>query len=128
MRCIAIAAFAGLAVGCAGGTRPNFQAEWQRTIPTCTEPRECEIKWAAARRWLLNNAGFKLQHVTDDFLETYNPPQHSADIAVRVVKEPLQPEGYRFVVSVWCNNMFGCQPNQWEAAVSFNEYVNSSYP
>lgn len=102
------------------------QLELQQTIPVCKSEKECELKWSAARRWVLSNAGQKFQHVTNDFMETYNPPEHSASIAVRVIKEPLEDgSGYRLLVGVWCNNMFGCVPNKWDAALSFNKYVSS---
>lgn len=42
------------------------------TAPTCLSDRECELKWTAARQWVRANADMKLQHVTADFMETYN--------------------------------------------------------
>lgn len=104
--------------GCAAtqsAERQGQLAEINRTIPTCSDSKECEIKWAAARSWIISNAGWKLQHVTSDFLETYNAVGGSASLAVRVVKEPQANGSYRILGSIWCDNMFGCVPDQFEA-------------
>jgi Short C-terminal domain len=104
--------------------RQNQELMFNSTIPTCQSEKECEAKWSAARRWVLNNSSTKIQTMTDDFIETYNP-RYSTDIAVRVSKEPVASGGYRFVVNVWCKNIFGCFPNTLDAANDFNNYVNS---
>lgn len=97
------------------------------SIPACLSDRECEMKWSAARTWVLGNAGMKLQHVANDFLETYNPVgNNSTLLAVRVVKEPMSGgTGYRIIVTTCCGNPFGCFPDPWAAAQNFNDYVNS---
>ena len=106
--------------------RAAKQAEIQRTIPTCHSDQECRLKWSAARNWILANSPMKLQHITDDFLETYNPQPNHPSIAVRVQKQPLADgTGYGFPVTIWCDNMFGCVPNQWDAALDFNRTVNA---
>lgn len=122
-------AVAALLAGCVSPAQRQQHAQMQQelvqTIPTCSSERECELKWSAARQWILSNAGMKLQHVTNDFLETYNPPRDSSSLAARVVKEPLPQGGYRFLITTWCNNIFMCIPNQWQAALHFNRYVNA---
>lgn len=95
------------------------------SIPTCATDKECEMKWSAARQWVLANSGFKIQLLTNDFLETYNPPRGATQIAVRVAKEPMADGGYRFVVTTWCGNIFGCVPDQWAAAQAFNDHLNA---
>ena len=99
--------------------------EFQQTIPKCFTDKECERKWAAAQSWVVTHAAWKIQNVTSGYIETYNPAQSSPGIAVRVVKEPIENNGYRFVVTVWCNNIFGCQPNAWDAALHFNRTINA---
>lgn len=101
--------------------------EVDRTIPTCKEAKECEIKWAAARDWVINNAGWKLQHVTADYLETFNPTASSPNLAMRVVKEPKSDGSYQIKATAWCDNMFGCVPDGWEALKKFNDHVNGSW-
>ena len=103
------------------------KAELERTTPKCYSANECELMWSAARRWVLDNAGFKLQHVTDDFLETYNPAPNSPRLAARVTKEPLADgSGYKIVIEAWCNNVFGCRPKQYDASLEFNKTVSNA--
>lgn len=97
------------------------------TVPTCMTDKECEVKWSAARQWILANSGYKLQHVQPDFMETYNAVNGSVYLAVRVVKEIRQEGGNRIVATVWCDNIFGCAPNQYDALLSFNNKVNGAW-
>lgn len=97
------------------------------TIPKCNSDKECEVKWSAARAWVLQNAGWKIQHVTSDYIETYNAIGGSTSIAVRVIKEPLQNGSYRFNATIWCDNMWGCIPEKWEALKNMHAYINASW-
>lgn len=105
---------------------PRKREHAQATIPTCKADRECEMKWAAARKWVLTNSSFKMKLMTSDYMETYSPTGGSALIAVRVSKEPVVSGGYRLVVGVWCDNMFGCVPDAWDAAIAFNKEVSAT--
>jgi len=126
---VASIGFLALTLGACAGTQVSAQrAEFVSTIPTCVSDKECELKWAAARRWVLQTSPYRIQHMTNDFLETYNSEPHSPKLAVRVVKEPVDATRYRIVVTTGCNNMFGCFPDSWEAALSFNRYVNAVSP
>lgn len=121
---------AGVISGCATTPSPEQQelrAAVARTIPTCRETKECEVKWAAARSWILANSGWKLQHIQPDFMETYNSVDGSTSLAVRVTKEPDQSGAYRILATVWCDNIFGCNPDKWQALKNFNRYVNDSW-
>lgn len=105
-------------------TAQQYQA-FEASIPTCTTAKGCEVKWATARRWVLDNAGFKIQHMTDDFIETYNSTDYtSTDLWARISKEPVDGDTYRILIEVGCNNMFGCHPEAMFAKQSFNDYVN----
>lgn len=106
-------------------TRHPMADEFQRTIPKCFNDRECERKWAAAQAWVANRTAYKIQVATSSLIETYNPPSGSTSIAARVVKEPIGDNGYQFIVSVWCGNIFGCQPDSWAAAIDFNRTINA---
>lgn len=117
-----------LGASCASAPSPQVQAkraEFERTIPTCAAEKDCEAKWEAAQVWVVKNAGYKIQTATNVLIETYNSIGSSTDVAVRVLKEPLGSGSYRFVVNVWCANIFGCFPNPWDAALDFNRTLNS---
>lgn len=127
---IAGTVLASLIAGCATQPSPERLAliqEIDRTIPTCSDNRECEVKWNAARTWIVKNAGWKLQHVTPDYLETYNSVDASVYLAVRVNKEPTPDGGYRILGSVWCANILGCHPDKYDALLDFNRSVNKSW-
>lgn len=115
--------------GCAtsGIEAAAAQRRFQATIPTCGGGKECEVKWAAARRWVLSSSSMKIQHYSPDFIETFNPEAYSAGIAARVTKEPFSNTDYRIVVEVWCNNLFGCVPPIAQASQAFNDFVNHSW-
>jgi len=112
--------------GCATVTQQQ-QAEMDETAPLCYGEKDCEVKWAAARTWVLNNSKMKIQIYSDDLIETYNPPPDSPLLAARVTKIPApnMKECYGISVYVWCKNMFGCVPDIHSAVVNFNNYINS---
>ena len=110
--------------GCATIT-PQQQAMFNENIPMCSGERDCDVKWAAARKWVLNNAGRKIQIYSDDLIETYNPAKNSPSIAVRINKEPTGNGANFITIAVWCNNMFGCVPKKADAIMDFNNYINS---
>jgi hypothetical protein len=114
--------------GCAAGPSPQVVQQFQNTIPTCSGDADCKAKWEAAQLWVVHNAGFKIQTATDVLIETYNATGGSPSIAARVTKEPLGGGRYRLVVFVTCDNMFGCVPDSWQAALNFNQVVGAATP
>jgi hypothetical protein len=118
---------AGLLSGCATNPQTQYlQSRIAATTPTCNQNIEmqCEKMWEAAQVWIVKNSAYKLQIATDVLLETYNPSQYDTGIAVRVLKEPTSNSSYKISVVVYCDNLFGCSPNQFEAALDFNNSVN----
>ena len=132
-----IGASCALAVGCASLTPEQIEAnrlayqqqqeQYQASIPTCASAKECEAKWLAARRWVLDTCDFKLQHVTDDFLETY----HSGDYAdtnmwCRVSKTPTGETTYQLELEVGVNNPFAGGDRTY-LKQTFNDAVNAAW-
>lgn len=116
---------------CACATSPEMlakQAEANRTIPTCAGVEDCNAKWEAAQLWVVHNAGWKIQTQSSVLIETYNAINSSPNIAVRVTKEPIGGGKYQLLVKIWCDNMFGCQPNSWDAALDFNRTIGAITP
>ena len=112
--------------GCATSPKMEVkQAEVFRTIPTCSGAEDCNAKWEAAQLWVVHNAGWKIQTQLSVLIETYNAVGSSPRIAVRVTKEPLGGGKYKFIINVWCDNIFGCQPNSWDAALDFNRRISA---
>lgn len=117
-----------LLTSCAAGPSPQTVAQFRNTIPTCSGEADCKAKWEAAQLWVVHNAGFKIQTATDVLIETYNPTGGSPSLAARVTKEPLGGGKYQIVVFVWCDNVFGCVPDSWQAALAFNRVVGAARP
>lgn len=116
-----------LLAGCQTIT-PVQQRAFDASVPTCAAEKECELKWAAARRWVLDNAGFKMKLYTADFMETYNSARdEETAMWATVTRDPLQDGSYRIVVEVGCNNMFGCTPPAIERMLAFNAYVSAAW-
>lgn len=92
---------------------------------TCSSPAECDLKWAAARTFVLNHAGYKFQTYTNDFMETFNPTGASVDLGAQVNREP-QPNGVTLIAAkFWCDNIFGCSPDAHKTLNDFNETLNA---
>ncbi|GBC62501.1 PDZ domain-containing protein [Desulfonema ishimotonii] len=129
--CLAAAVLLFTMTGCAEMQRIQQEkkariVQVQENMPVCDDDKECEIKWAAARRWVLQNSGMKIQHLTDDYIETYNSVNNSPNLAVRVIKEPQNDGTYKITMTCGCANVFGCNPDVLDAMESFNAYVNGS--
>ena len=112
--------------------RRNQQAalerEFQKTVPVCIEGIDCDRMWAAARRWVLDNSGFRLQHYGSDFMETYNN-RNSAETSTwaRVTKEPGRGGQSRILIELGCNNWFSCSLSPLgEAKLRFNRHVQAA--
>lgn len=117
-----------LVAGCATTPSPEMQArqaELARTTPVCRNETDCKAKWEAAQLWVVHNAAYKIQTSTSVVIETYNPGPSEPKIAARVTKEPIGGGSYKLLVNIWCNNIFGCIPNQWDAALDFNRTVSA---
>ena len=111
--------------GCANTQEvDSWRAEAQRTTPVCVSDNQCQVMWSAARGWVLSHAGTKIQNYGADYFDTYNPITNSPALAAQVSKDALGSGKYKISAKLWCDNMFGCQPNAWQALLDFNRTVN----
>jgi hypothetical protein len=102
-------------------------ARYAANIPTCSSDKECQVKWSAARRWVLDHCAYKLQHITGDFMETFS----SGDMAdtrmwCRVTKSATSETAYRIELENGVNNPFatgGMADLRWD----FNHYVTAAW-
>lgn len=101
------------------------QASFLESRPKCYDSSSCERMWAAARNWVLGNCGMKIQNITNDYIETYNAVGGTTLLHCRVTKDPLPDNGYVISIATNCDNMFGCTPDAWQAAESFNSTVQA---
>jgi len=103
--------------------------------PVCTTPQQCVAMWSAARKWVRNTCGYKLEKDTENLLETYNtvnntiPRQVSRSLACRVTRTPRPEGGYVFTVTASCSAISPpsnpCYPPADEAMSDFNRSLNA---
>ncbi|EGT5705066.1 PDZ domain-containing protein [Cronobacter malonaticus] len=113
-----------LLTGCVSEKQRNAQQEqMNKTVPTCASQKQCDAAWSAARQWVTQNCGMKIQNYSADYIETYNSLPNSPSTACQVTKN-LQPSGVNTLnITVSCGNIFGCVPNQVDSVLAFNKFV-----
>jgi len=109
--------------GCATQKIPDhIQADLNKPI-FCNNEIECKEMWERATYFVTANSGFKLQIHNDIVIQTYSPPQNSPALAFKITKEPKGDGKYQIWTSAACNNIFGCQPNQYVAISQAKRYI-----
>lgn len=137
MKLSVLASSAALLYGCSSMTpeqRHNVEItqraareQYEAAIPRCSSDKECQAKWAAARRWVLDHCGFKLEHVTDDFMETFNSGNAAAtQMWCRVTKSPINETAYKIELENGANNWFG-NGDMPAIRAEFNAYVSAAW-
>ncbi len=130
MKHLATAACVVGLVGCAASPSPDQMAKQQRineTTPHCSGEADCTAKWEAAQRWVVDNAGYKIQIQSSVLIQT-DDAYRSPKIAVQVTKEPEGGGRYKIVAKIWCQYIFGCVPNSYDALLDFNQVVGAATP
>jgi hypothetical protein len=103
--------------------------------PVCVAPQQCVAMWTAARSWVRNTCGYRLEKDTGNVLETYNtvnntvPRQVSRSLACRVTRTARPEGGYVFTVTASCSAISPptnpCYPPADEATGEFNRSLNA---
>ena len=127
MKIISTCLIALILTSCASGPSPDqgkMKTEYLNTIPVCDLKLDCTAKWEAAQLWVAKNAGYKIQTATNVIIETFNPTRDDTYLAAKITKEPIGSGKYKIVANLWCNNMFGCNPDKWLASIEFNKSIN----
>jgi hypothetical protein len=76
---------------------------------------------------VLDNCSFKLQHITDDYMETYSSGDYaSTGLWCRVTKSPISETAYRIELEAGVNNAFSSSDAQ-RAKTKFNDFVTASW-
>ena len=114
--------------GCAGLSKPQMSADLQKEFDTplyCEGEEQCGLIWERATYFVSTNAGFKIQIHNDTLIETYNPSENSPRLAFSISREPLGNGRYRIWTKAWCANIFGCNPNHYEAIARAKRYMRT---
>lgn len=105
--------------------RLSAQARVRDSMPTCSNPTECQAKWEAAQIWITRNSAFKIQIATTAVIETYRSVGGSMDMDYRVTKEPQGDGKYIFNLQTHCDNFIACNKDPLATIQDFNNYINS---
>lgn len=92
----------------------------------CRGTDQCKRYWQRAQVWVAQNSYWKIQTATDVLIQTYNAVQGSTRRAYTVLKEPGSGEVERIMIRSACDNMFGCDVNEFEVAARFKAYVRAA--
>ena len=112
-----------LAAGCATVQDVRPQTPTAPT-PTCKGVADCDAKWSAARKYLLDHAAYKLEIDSTDRLETFNPSNEATTGLRASVHREYEPDSsFAIVAKFWCNNLIVCSPDTKEALNDFNRAV-----
>ena len=116
-------AFFGLSVMLAGcAVTPTYQGPIA-AAPVCASPAQCAAEWNEARTFVVNNAGYKIETYSPDFMQTYNSVGESPLLAATVNKQPLPGGRFKIAASFWCDNSLGCFPDPRATLNAFNKAV-----
>ncbi len=108
------------------GTSADYEArlaEFNRTIPTCSNSNECSAKWQAARQWVIENSDFQLRSDSEDRIDTLNSDSTRAGTSIQVDRVARGNGSYSIVVDVECFAAYGC-PNELDKRLEFNRLLN----
>jgi len=127
-----VAAICAVVSGCAT-VDPQVAAQAQqayaKSIPTCNTAKECEVKWSAARNWVLGNCGFRIEKIESDYIETYKSGDSAnTDLYCRVTKSAISETGYQIELAAGANNFLMYSGYQiTEIKQRFNDSVNAAW-
>lgn len=91
----------------------------------CTGGEQCKTYWQRAVFYVNQNSTLKVQTQTDDLIQTFSPTGGTTRVGYNISREPLQGGAFRLWVKVWCDNMFGCDPDIYREMARVKKYVST---
>jgi hypothetical protein len=127
MRTMLWAASCALLAGCSAAThRVSPETMQLATAPlVCQSADECALWWQRAEDWVLRHGSYKVFAVTDSLIETTGPEGGSSKLAYEITKTANADGSATIGFAAYCDSMFGCRPNPWEAGAKFKQFVRS---
>lgn len=122
---IAIISTSILFLGCAGGMSPEVKNK-VNALPendvVCSNG--CTLEWERAEYWINKHSKLKIQNITSNTIETYNPYQ-GKQFGFRLSKEPLGGGKYRINTTVIPYVNLGEMVSPEEAKKMLNHYMQT---
>jgi len=114
-----------LLIGCSTpGKNMSLADQTELDIPLyCEGEQQCKDLWERATYYVSTNSRYKIQNVNDTLIETYSPTQSDTHLAWKIIKKPLGGGKYHIQTVAWCNNVFGCYPDSYEAMLNAKRYM-----
>lgn len=92
--------------------------------PVWCDAKDCEVKWARATQWLVENSHWQIRIATEEMLTTEGPYGQTF-LAYVITKLPVNHGVYEIRFRAGCVNQgLGCHPDATQAEASFKQYVN----
>lgn len=121
-----------LLTGCAtqnAGKNMSADDQLELNAPLyCEGEKQCKDAWERAMYYVTTNSGYKIQTANDMLIQTYNPTPTDTKLAWQITKKPLGNSKYQIMTSAWCNNVFGCYPDAYEAILAAKRYIKIAIP
>jgi len=100
LKVLIVIAIMNLLVGCTGGMSPQIQSKvnvLSNNDIVCSNG--CTLEWERAEFWLNKHSKLKIQNITKNSIETYNPHK-GKQFGFRLSKEPLGGGKYKISTTV----------------------------
>lgn len=92
----------------------------------CANKAQCDTYWQRAQVWVSTHSGYKVQTATDAIIQTYGPFGAKVELAHQVLRLPNENGSARIIIKSNCDNIFGCHPEPYRAAVDFKRFVRGN--
>jgi len=126
MKAIILISIFTVLVGCASSNKnlsPGMEAAFHKPL-VCAGDSQCKLYWDRANFYVNSNSRYKIQTANDNLIQTFSPTGGSTNLGYNISREPLGSGKYRIWIKTWCDNMFGCYPDQREEVAKFKMYVS----
>lgn len=106
-----------------------LRAEIAKTLPNCSAGEDCNLKWSAAKSWLLMHSDMKVRQSDADYIETYRPTPYRNLFGGSIIKRARRDGKYDIVYIPSCSSdhaPFGikCKTLGLQKTIDFNKHIS----
>ena len=123
LRLVLIAGVLFGACGCSEVAGVNLSKPEQIS---CQAGPDCDLKWARAYKWVVENSGLKLKTKTDGLIKT-EADGDNRTLVVTITKNPTPQSGtYEIDFIGKCPSVLSCVPSAAESRTRFANFVSAA--